>query len=554
MYKKIGSVRLCDPPNPHFSLEFIRTLYKIIPNPVTMKQNILKMKTYHKIKKIAIAFLCISSALIYTYCKGTTTRELAVSQSKSLKISKDTLIGYSPSISADGKTIIYETDINSECEYNIYLSYKTADGWSKPYYMKSINSESWDAGPCLTYDQNYLIITSARKGGQGKEDLWISRRSGRRWLKPVNMGRPINSPGYEGFASLSPDGNTLYLTQQSAKEKEIWGCGFYLGYAEKKNGKWQKPKKMPAPVNSGNCEFGPRIMADGKTLIFSSDRVGGFGGYDLYRSTLQDDGSWSEPVNLGSRINSKAHETLASIPASGDTIYFSRRQDKYTSRIFSAPIQAPDKESGVITVSGTVRNARNPDQTLSAEIKITDINRDDITIVIDNNAEDGTYMIILGQGKVYDISVWSEEFTFYSKVFNLKEENHFKNIHWDILLEPIKAGTKIILHNIYFEHDSHELLPASKYELQRVVDLMKLQSGIKVEISGHTDDTGSQDYNMKLSQKRAESVMNYLVSHGIKPDRLKAKGYGQTRRIDTSETEEGRSKNRRVEFEILKVN
>ena len=162
-------------------------------------------------------------------------------------------------------------------------------------------------------------------------------------------------------------------------------------------------------------------------------------------------------------------------------------------------------------------------------------------------------MVILDQGKIYDVSVWSDGFTFYSTRFDLVSVKVFKEIKRDILLEPILSGAKIILENIYFELDSYALLPESKYELQRVEDFMNKNPKIKVEISGHTDSIGSDEYNMDLSRKRAESVMKYISDHGIDPGRLEAKGYGKTRRIDLSETEEGRQKNRRVEFEILKI-
>jgi outer membrane protein OmpA-like peptidoglycan-associated protein len=510
------------------------------------------MNLYKKIKKILYLLSLLSLTVVNLFsCKAAITRELASSDPVCLMMKNGALEGYSPSITADETAIFYESDIGEKYNYDIYVSYREANGWSSPRSIKNINASSWDAGPFLSYDQNYLLITSSRDGGEGKEDIWISRRSGNEWRKPVNMGKSINSDGYDGFASLSPDGKTLYFTRMDNSKKEIWGCGFYICCSVKKDGSWTEPQRMPYPINLGDCEFGPRIMADGRTLIFSSDRSGGFGGFDLYKSGLQQDGTWSEPVNLGSRINTGAHETLASISASESIIYFSRRSDKYTSRIFSALIVPLGGDSGVITVSGTVRNAKKPEQTLAAEFRMTDINKDDEIITLNNNEDDGTYMVILNQGRIYDVSVWSDGFTFYSTRFDLKSVKEFKEIKRDILLEPISSGAKIILENIYFELDSHALLPESRYELQRIIDFMTKNSKIKVEIGGHTDSTGSAEYNMDLSLKRAESVMKYLTDHGIDTGRLDAKGYGQTRRIDLSETDEGRQKNRRVEFEIL---
>lgn len=514
-----------------------------------MRYNIIKNKY-----SIFASFLIICAVNCSTQ---TPAREFAKEEPAGLNIQSGKFIGFSPAISADGRTIIFESDILEKYNYKIYMSQIIGRSWSKPYLLDKVNFNSnareIDAGPFITFDQNSLLITSTKDGGIGDEDIWISHRSGKTWQKPVNMGKPVNSKGYDGFASLSPDGCVLYYTRESLVKKSLTGCGFHIVFSRKIKGKWTEPEIIPYPVNSGYCEFGPRILADGKTLIFSSDRPEGFGEYDLYKTVLDEEGDWSYPENLGSRINTELPEMIAAIPASGDIIFFSRKSDIYTGQIFSAPVDLMGENSGVITLTGAVRDARNPSETLFAKITITDIKKDTEQIIIYSNENDGKYIVILNMGYIYDVSVEKEGYLFYSKKFDLKESKKFEEINEDILLEPVRIGAKIILENIYFEFDKYELLPESKYELNRIITLMNQNPYINVEISGHTDNLGEQDYNLELSYKRSESVSNYLIKHGIKAKRLASKGYGCSKPIDSNDTNEGRSKNRRVEFKILGI-
>ncbi len=157
------------------------------------------------------------------------------------------------------------------------------------------------------------------------------------------------------------------------------------------------------------------------------------------------------------------------------------------------------------------------------------------------------------KGKVYDVSASSAGYTFYSAKFDLTALEAYKEVTRDILLEPIATGAKIVLNNIYFALDSYQLLEESKFELQRTVKLMQDNPTMQVEISAHTDSTGSDEYNFDLSRKRAGSVIAYLTGHGIAKSRLLGKGHGETLPIASNSTEEGRQQNRRVEFQILRV-
>ena len=437
---------------------------------------------------------------------------------------------YSPTISADGNTMIYQTDYLKKNRFSIFMRYKTMDGWTKPVYLENVNSTADEGGPFMTYDQNALIISSTRKGGVGDVDLWVSQRHGTDWSTPVNMGPPVNSPGYDGFASLSPTRS---------------GEG----------SPWSEPQKMPGPINSDYSEFGPIILADNITLIFSSTRPGGYGSYDLYKVEKQYDGSWTKPVNLGSFINTEHEDKLITIPAAGNILYYAKALPgkDVVYRIQSIPIPEKLQQSKVLTFSGTVMDEKNPAKRLHAAITITDLQKDDRPIQLYSNQSDGKFMVILNKGKTYDVSVKSQGYTFYSTRIDLTGLKYYKEMKQDILLEPLQVGAKIILNTLYFETGKYRILAESKYELQRVINLLDENPTMKLEISGHTDNVGSRKFNMNLSRKRAHSVMSYLTGQGIERERFVAKGYGPNRPIEDNDTEEGRMKNRRVEVRILAI-
>lgn len=467
---------------------------------------------------------------------------------------------YSPTISADGNTMIFQADFDQPKNYKIYAKQKVYGKWTKPVSLDNVNSSSADGGCFITYDQNSLIFTSNRKGGQGNADLWISRRKGDEWSDPVNMGAPINSSLYEGFASLSPDGNTIFFVREYPEKKM---CKEKLGlyYSEKVNGKWNEPKKMPSPINTEYCEFGPVILADNISLIFSSTRPGGFGGYDLYKSERTESGGWSNPVNLGSFINTRGEDSLIAIPASGEIMYYTKSTDagaeargrESARRIVSVPIPENLQQSKVVVVKGTVRDKRKPEKTLFAGLTITDINKDTSPIVIESNKDDGKYIVILRKDRVCDFSVKSPGYMFFSEKIDLTGLEKYKEINQDILLEPIVVGANMILNNLFFEFRSYKLLKESKYELDRVISLLKENPTVKIEISGHTDNVGSADSNKKLSMQRAQSVSEYLIKNGIEKKRLEPMGYGKRKPIESNKTKQGRKQNRRVEMEIISM-
>ncbi len=459
---------------------------------------------------------------------------------------------HSPTVSPDGKMLIFQSDHESPGKYDLVVKFKTGLGWTPPVPLLFANTRMNTAGPFITYDQNYLLITSDQKGGQGDVDLWIAKRGKALWGKAVNLGAPVNTAGYEGFGSISPDGNTLYFTRECNEKKGK--DKFCLFMSTKVNGQWTEPVRLPEPVNSEYSDFAPIIMADGTTIIFSSNRPGGHGGYDLYKTEMMGNGAWSEPVNLGAEINTAYDDRIVSVPASGDVIYLSRPEMKggrLVYRIHTAKLPAEMRHSSVITVAGVVTERNDSAKTISAEIRVTDV-QTRATRVISSNSEDGKYFVVLNKKKVYDVSVSKKGYLFYSTRFDLGDVTRYDAIIRDIELTPIEKGSSMVLNNLYFKLNSDNVFDyqKSQFELGRLVSLMQTNPRMKIEIGGHTDTSGTEAYNKTLSEKRAQAVYGFLVGHGISKNRLAVKGYGYSKPLSSGSAE----KNRRVEITVISAN
>jgi OmpA-OmpF porin, OOP family len=459
---------------------------------------------------------------------------------------------HSPTVSPDGNMLIFQSDHQSPGVYDCVIEYKTGLGWTPPVPLLFANTKMNTAGPFITYDQNYLLLTSDQKGGKGGVDLWIAKRGKALWGKAENLGAPINTAGYEGFGSISPDGNTLYFTRECDEKKGA--DKFCIFKSDRVNGKWTEPVRLPAPVNSEYSDFAPVIMADGASLIFASNRPGGHGGYDLYKIEMMSGGAWSEPVNLGDEINTKYDDRIVSVPASGDTIYYSHPEEKagkLVYRIKTGKLPVTMKQSLVITIAGVVSDKNDPKKALGAEICVTDVQTRNIQ-KFSSNSEDGKFFIILNKKKMYDLTITKKGYLFYSTRVDLGEVTKFDAIIRDIELVPIEAGSSMRLNNVYFRLNSDSVFDfdRSQAELERLAKLMKANPGMTIEVGGHTDTTGEESFNAALSEKRAQAVCGFLVGQGVSKDRVVAKGYGCSKPLSADSAE----KNRRVEVTVLSVN
>jgi len=201
-------------------------------------------------------------------------------------------------------------------------------------------------------------------------------------------------------------------------------------------------------------------------------------------------------------------------------------------------------------LKGTITDAFTK-KILEANIELVDNVKNEVIATFKSNSSTGKYLVSLPSGKNYGIAVKAEGYLFHSENFDIPLSNGYQEVIKDVELKNVAVGSVIVLRNIFFDFDKATLRPESTNELERLIKLLNDLPTLKIEISSHTDSKGSDTYNMTLSQARSESVVGYLITHGIGKDRLVAKGYGETKPMDTNETDEGRQNNRRSEFKIL---
>ncbi len=384
----------------------------------------------------------------------------------------------------------------------------------------AINNGMKQASAALTFDKTTLYFTSLRDDGYGGQDIYVSKTDSKgRWQDAVNIGATINTPYDEEGLFISQDGKTLYF---SSKGHNTMG-GFDIFKTEMIDGKWTLPQNMGYPINTPDDDVFFTMAANGQRGYYSSKKKDGYGGHDLYIITFL---GAAKPMLL-----------------SGNQPVSSYRQ------ISSAPSPEPAIEQNT-TLSGVILDATSQ-VPLQATIEIVDNSRNELMASFESNSTTGAYLISLQPGKNYGISVIRKDYLFHSENFDIPEDAVAKKIIKDIYLKKAEIGTRIILNNIFYDFNKATLRPESEAELDRLYKMLTENPTLKIEISGHTDNVGSASYNQKLSESRANSVVNYLLDKGIDPSRLTFKGYGFNRPVAKNDTEEGRQQNRRTEFEIM---
>lgn len=484
-----------------------------------------------------------------------------------------------------------------------------------PYALSSlgdsVNSERHEYWPSLSLDENTLFFTVldpidlVKPVGPGnmQEDFYFSSRKEQGpWSLRKNAGQPLNSKDNEGAQSISADGKTLYFTACNRPDGAGL-CDIYVSFF--RNGSWSKPLNLGTPVNTRFSDKHPSLSADGKTLYFSSDRPGGKGNLDIWMSVLGPNGRWSEPVNLSDSINTPGNEQSPFIHPDNATLYFtseghlnfgkddiflSRRNGKSWGKAknLGYPINTHNREAGlIVNAAGDLayfatdrENGKGLDLysfplykeaqptavnymsgkvfdkltglAVPAGFKLIDIASGDLQMDVSAEPGTGRYLVPLPGGKDYALHASHPGYLFYSEHFSFSGTYPGTDpFVKDIPLSPVRKGEKIILKNIFFDFDQFSLKPESITELDKIFEFLNQNPSIKAEISGHTDNRGTDEYNKKLSEQRAMEVCRYLEEKGIDRKRLSYKGYGEDVPVDTNDTEEGRALNRRTELLIL---
>ncbi len=498
---------------------------------------------------------------------------------------------YSPIISADESMMIFTSRRENttgggrdpgDLKYfeDVYVSYNINGKWQRAENIgKPINTNNNDATVGLSPDGQELFIFNGRKMGG---DIFVCELKGDKWTSPDDktLQKYINTEFHESSASFSYNGKTMYFVS----DKEIDNYGkhdIYISYLDDK-GKWGRSENIGNVINTEYDDEGVFMHPDGRSIYFSSKGHNTMGGYDIFSSTLQDDGTWTKPKNIGYPINTPDDDVFFVISASGLHGYYSSPKEGGFGDhdIYMITFMGPEKplvqsnEDNLIAsianpVSETIIEktvdiktirltilkgiitdelTKNP---LDASIELVDNEKNEVINTIYSNSKTGKYLISLPSGKNYGIAVKKENYLFHSENFDIPKATAYQEIVKDIELKSIAVGSKIILKNIFFDYARATLRPASYAELGRLSMLLSDIPSLKIEISGHTDNQGSLKTNTRLSDARAKAVVDYLINQGIKAERLTFKGYAYFQPIATNDTDEGRQLNRRVEFKVL---
>lgn len=456
---------------------------------------------------------------------------------------------YYPTITIDGSKLIYTRRVNNFNE-DFYESDRVNGAWSKSISLPgNINTNQNEGAQNISQDGQWLIFTGCNfPEGHGSCDLYISYLTGDGWSTPENLGDSINSEFWESAPSLSPDKRDLYFA--SRQPDGFGGSDIYVSHRHL-NGRWSAPENLGPTINTVGDEGTPFIHADNQSLYFTSSGHPGYGGDDLFLSRKGSNGSWSKPENLGYPINTIENEGSLVISADGKTAYYA--SDRADSRggldLYTFELRNDIRPAMTLWVKGKVFD-RSTRKGLPSSVILTDLSTKEVISNLQTD-ETGNYLITLPKGKDYAFNVNRRGYLLFSENFSLSHEQGDTAFNIDIPLQPIEANAVVVLKNIFFDPNKYELKSESHVELDEVVQLMKDNPTIKVQINGHTDNSGNTADNKILSENRARAVTSYLVTKGIAEARLSSKGWGDTQPVANNATPEGRAQNRRTELKVI---
>jgi OOP family OmpA-OmpF porin len=459
---------------------------------------------------------------------------------------------YFPVLSADQASLFF---IKRDDDEEIYVAIKNDDGsWSEPMPIDAAITSEYNEGTCsVSADGRTMVFTSCmREDGFGSCDLYITHKTGDRWSRPKNLGRPINSSAWDSQPSLTADGKTLYYVSNrkgGIGKRDIW-VSHYTAEAG-----WSHPRNLGPGINTISDDISPFIHVNEQTLFFATDDRIGFGGFDIYYSDRDTANNWTKPVNFGYPINTHNDELAMFITADGTQGYYSyetKKNKQFYSKLYI--IDIPEEitlKHRSSYVTGIIYDSLTS-KPLQANIQLFNMSTNQAASHVVSDSINGKYLMVLTEGAEYALYIDAREYLFKSYHFDLnRQREDMDGIVANIALNPLEKGEKTTLNNVLFAHDSYALSEKSNIALLFVADYMINHPGLNIEIAGHTDNTGSDSYNHKLSKNRAHSVYIFFINNGVDNERLTYQGYGSTHPVATNENDFGRAKNRRIELKIV---
>ncbi|MDR6564448.1 MULTISPECIES: OmpA family protein [unclassified Arcicella] len=507
-----------------------------------------------------------------------------------------------PVIAPDGRILYFGRKNHPQNKYgvagtdqiagsqDIWFSENVMGAWSTARRMpESLNRDQYNSILSISPDGQTILLKGAYVNGQYEtRGFSIAKKSTNGWEIPKKVIIPKYerlSKGKNEYGFLSNDGKVLLMAFSEKKNSDE--DDIYASFLEN-DGSWSEVMNLGDEINTNFTETTPFLAPDGKTLYFSSNRAGGKGSNDIWVAQRKDDSwiHWTEAINIGEPINTEQYDAYYTISAAGDYAYFVSgnnslgKKDIFRLKLeINKPIEpkpsestpiggnptrksqdrrpvqpAPTKSDAVVLVSGKVIDGKTGKIPQNAQIIYEDLSTGKELGIATPDPITGIYKVVLPYGKNYGISTKIDGYIGTSQNIDLsKITGKYLEVEGkDMTVKPIEAGTKVEMNNIFFEFGKANLKPESYPELNRIANFFKTNTKLISEVSGHTDNVGSDEVNNRLSQERADVVRNYLLTQGVPAERISAKGYGKNRPKVANDTPENQAINRRVEFEILK--
>jgi outer membrane protein OmpA-like peptidoglycan-associated protein/Tol biopolymer transport system component len=493
---------------------------------------------------------------------------------------------YFPTITVDGKTILFtrrivdprlprietEPEEYRQRQEDFYVSQLSDKNiWMKAEPMPAnINTIRNEGAPTISADGRTLIFVACpditgkdygdNRTGRGSCDLFITKRLGSRWIDPVNLPGYVNSAHWETQPSLSADGKTLYFIRGIRGQSGGQNSDIYMSTLQD-DGTWGKAERLPDHINTPQAEESVLIHPDGKTLYFASRGHTGMGGSDLYVSRMDEKGNWGKPENLGYPINTRYDENSLMVSADGEIAFFASDRAGGYGGLDIYYFELPEKLRPYKTLyfEGLVYDA-NTKKPIPGKFQLIDVKTGKEIIRSEADPITGQFMVAIPINHEYALNVSFPGYNFFSQNFNMTVKEGLESFKMDVPMIPIGSGVNVLA-NVFFDLDKTNLRPESYVELNKLRDVLVQNPSFKIEIGGHTDTRGDDKKNQLLSDGRAKSVRDYLISQGIDGGRLTAKGYGESQpvisdeeiaKMKTSEEQEkAHQKNRRTEYKFI---
>ncbi len=467
----------------------------------------------------------------------------------------DSISQYFPALTIDGNQIVFTQQLTRQGsqrnpgQEDLYVAEFEEFTLSSIRPLSDIINTNLNEGTqSIRQDGGLVLFTACNyPDSKGGCDIYFSYKEGDTWTKAENIGYPVNSRYWESTPCLAPNGRTIYFSSNrpgGLGGMDIWRSDFRNGEG------WSNPVNLGPDINTSMDDLAPFLHADGKSLFFASNGHVGMGRLDLFVSKIHPDMTFSEPRNLGYPINTSGNEFGIAIPGSSEyAVFASDRADEQRKLLYVSDLVDQIQPEVVGYLRGIVIDSLDG-YGLTADLELTKLSGSGVQSV--SSSKEGQFLIGLPLDDKYVLTARKRGYFYHSQLIDFDRFNWSEKDHLVIKLRSLRTGDHMILNQIYFEFDSAVLKPESEGELLEIYYLLNENPDLRIAVSGHTDSIGTEIYNEKLSLSRAHAIRESLIRKGDFGGRIDVFGYGSSIPIDSNQTEEGRSRNRRTEITIVK--